>query len=810
VSVIFISAAWLAGISLGFIFAPPLALSLVSLIPLSFLFVFRDWLKPLILTSLCLLAFFGGIYCSHSSLLAKDDSNLSSYTGQEVEIQGTVSTSPEVRDKVTHVRITGLEISRDSTRRELSGDILLFVPRETTYAYGDVLLVKGALETPPSFDDFDYPGYLARQGIMATIYLPDITVLETGAGILPLTLVYSLREKLSRSLAQALPEPQAALTQGILLGIRYNIPSDILDDFTLTGTTHVLAVSGVNISIVAGMLLGIGLWLFGKKHYLYIWLALGIVWLYSILTGMQPPVVRAAIMASLFFIAELLGRQRSAVSWLALAAAVMTGLNPGLLGDPSFQMTCLSMLGLLFLYPPLMILGKKVVSSVLGERGFVTTTAVMITDSFAVTLAATAAVWPLIALYYGVVSFIGPLTTLLVLPALPVITMTGALTAIAGLIAPALAQVFAWSNWLAASYMLLIVSSLAVVPLAAISVSPPGPFGLSAYYIILSLTVFLISIPVKISRVLQIIKLKFRRSTVYLAGTIANIPAKLVIIPLLLLAILTMILAVTMPDSDLRVSFLDVGQGDAALVQYGNQQVLIDGGPSPTSLLAALGSRMPFWDREIEMVILTHPHADHLNGLLEVLERYHIGQVIYPEFKGSLTLNDAWLSRLEERHIPHLVARNGMEINLGNGALLDILGTAAPQVDCTETDIDNSSLILRLSLGEVSFLFTGDIREETEAELVQERAALSSTVLKVAHHGSRFTTSDAFLAVVDPLAAVISVGENDYGHPSDQVTERLNTRLGSENVYRTDRQGTIDFITDGRRLWINTASGYKA
>jgi competence protein ComEC len=807
VSLIYISAAWLAGIGLGTIFAPPLALGLVSLVPLPFLIVFRDRLKALILMFLCLLAFFAGIYCVRFGIPVKDESNIQYYTGSDVEIRGTVSTPPEIRDKVTHLRLTGIKISLDSNWRELSGEILLFIPRETTYAYGDVLMVKGTPETPPSFDDFDYQGYLARQGILATMYFPDITVIKSGSGIRPLAWVYDLREKLAGSLARALPEPQTALTQSILLGIRYNIPSDILDEFTITGTTHVLAISGVNITIMAGMLLSIGLRLFGKKHYFYVWLALGIVWLYSILTGLQPPVVRAAIMSSLFFASELLGRQRSTVTWLALAAAVMTAFNPGLLLDPSFQMTCLSMLGLIFLSPPLMTLGKKAVSSVLSDRGFVTTTSIMITDSFAVTLAATAAVWPLIALYYGIVSFIGPLATLLILPALPVITVTGVLTSLAGLISPVLAQVFAWSNWLPTSYMLLVVSGLAILPISAINISPPGVIGLSAYYIALSFIAFLISIPGRIRQVLNKFKSTLYQSTVHLAAGITYIPAKWVITPLLLLAILTSVLAATMPDSDLYVSFLNVGQGDAALVQHGSQQVLIDGGPSPAALLTELGSRMPFWDRDIELVVLTHPHADHINGLLEVLERYHVGQVIYPEVTGRLTLNDEWLSRLEAKNIPHQAAGNGMEVDLGNGSVLDILGPASPTGNGTDIGIDNGSLVLRLSLGTVSFLFTGDIREETEAELVLERASLYSTVLKVAHHGSRFATSASFLAVVDPKAAVISVGENDYGHPSDQVTERLNTRLGSANVYRTDRQGTIEFITDGRRLWINTASG---
>ncbi|MFC2002548.1 ComEC/Rec2 family competence protein [Chloroflexota bacterium] len=267
------------------------------------------------------------------------------------------------------MRLRATEIRVNEEWQEVTGTVLLFVSRYPAYDYGDVLLVAGDLETPPQFDDFDYGDYLARQGIYSTMLYPQIEVLDRGRGSKLLGSIYSLRNRLSQTLAEVLPEPQASLAQGTVLGIRGNIPLPLKENFSRTGTFHLLAISGLHPSIVAGILLSLGIWLFGRRHYLYIWLALGVIWLYALITGMHAPVVRAAIMASLFLTADLLGRQRSAITSLAFAAAVMVGISPRILWDASFQLSFLAMSGLILLFPPLQAIGRKVVSATLGEEG---------------------------------------------------------------------------------------------------------------------------------------------------------------------------------------------------------------------------------------------------------------------------------------------------------------------------------------------------------------------------------------------------------------------------------------------------------
>ncbi|MFC1987616.1 DNA internalization-related competence protein ComEC/Rec2 [Chloroflexota bacterium] len=799
-SLIYLSCAWVVGIFLGSKFNLPLALIFTGLIPLPLLF-FRKHSKSIILASLCLVALLGGISYFQSSLPTIDENYLQFYNGQgTVTVKGVVNEDPEGSDKTTQLRLSASEIRLNEEWHKVSGTTLLFVPRYPTYNYGDVFLVTGKLETPPHLDGFNYRDYLAHQEIYSTMLYPEIEVIEVGKGFKPLEWVYQLRNRLSQTLAEILQEPQASLAQGIILGIRGNIPSSVNADFIHTGTAHLLAISGLHLSIVAGIMLSLGIWLFGKKRYIYVWLALGVIWLYALLTGMHPPVLRAAIMASLFLSADLLGRQRSAFTSLAFAAAVMIGISPQLLWDASFQMSFTAMAGLIFIFPPIRSLGRKAVNATLGDSGAAVAIANFITDSLSVSVGAIIAVWPLIAYYFGIISPVAPLATFFALPALPGIIITGVLAGGLGFIVLPVAQVVAWLTWLSVSYMLLVVKIFAAIPV--IEGSSVDTTLLWVYYSVLALVIWLNSNRSKVGNLVTKAAGWLRSGIDKSFNPVSRLPVKWVIPPLLVVAILVLVTAATIPDDNLSVSFLDVGQGDAILIQRGSQQVLVDGGPSPQSIILGLSKKMPFWDRTIDLVILTHPHTDHVTGLVEVLQRYKVKQVLYPALEYKSYLYDEWLNLLKEKDIGYTLAQAGQEVDFGD-IIIDVLNPQRPLLTGTESDIDKNSVVLRLSRGEVSFLLTSDIMWETESGLITHRANLTSTVLKVAHHGSATSTTAEFLEVVNPQLAVVSVGGNNpFGHPSGEVEDRLRGKLGPENIYRTDEHGTIEFITNGKKLWV--------
>jgi competence protein ComEC len=247
-----------------------------------------------------------------------------------------------------------------------------------------------------------------------------------------------------------------------------------------------------------------------------------------------------------------------------------------------------------------------------------------------------------------------------------------------------------------------------------------------------------------------------------------------------------------------------VGQGDAILIQTPNgQNILIDGGPDPQKINLELSEKLPFWDRTIDLMVCTQPQADHITGLVDVLQRYKVKQALEPGVSYNSSIYEEWLRLIEDKEIEYDIARSGQEIDLGNGIALEVLNPPEAFFEGTSDDVDNNGVVLRLSWGQVSFLFTADIREEAEFELIGQRGNLRSTVLKVAHHGSDTSTSQQFLAAVAPEVAIVSVGANNtFGHPSSEVRGRLIERLGEDNIYRTDEDGTIEFITDGESLWV--------
>ena len=491
---LYISCAWVAGIFWGSKVGLPLVAIFSGLLPFLFIPLFPGSKKTLIVTGLCLLAFLGGSLRFPSSLPQIDEHSLCFYNDEgTAEIQGMVADEPDMRSNFCFLEFSASDINIGGARKDVSGTALIRVLRYPAYHYGDVLKVTGELETPAPFDDFDYKTYLAQQGIYSVIYYPKIEVLDTGKGFKPLQWLYSLREHLSGSLAKALPEPQGSLAQGILLGIRVNIPDSLYQAFSQTGTAHLLAISGLHISIVIGMVLSLGILAFGRQRYIYIWLALIAIWLYALLTGMRPPVIRGAIMGSLFLLAEFLGRQRSAITALAFAAAVMVGIEPRILWNVSFQLSFLAMAGLIFLFPYFQTWGRKGITVIFRDREAIVNTGNMVTDCLAVTLAAIIAAWPLIAYNFGVVSLVALPATFFCLPALPAIITTSALVAFAGLFIPMAAQILGWLAWLFLSYLLLVVQGFDALPFSSFQVTTVPTWLVWGYYVVLAIAMVFVS-----------------------------------------------------------------------------------------------------------------------------------------------------------------------------------------------------------------------------------------------------------------------------------------------------------------------------
>jgi len=281
-----------------------------------------------------------------------------------------------------------------------------------------------------------------------------------------------------------------------------------------------------------------------------------------------------------------------------------------------------------------------------------------------------------------------------------------------------------------------------------------------------------------------------------------RLSTKALVAGLAIVVLLVWVAAFSLPDGKLHVTFLDVGQGDAIFIQTPRgQKVLVDGGPSPTTVLAALGRRMPFWDRAIDLVVLSHPHDDHVSGLIPVLKRYKVKAFLDGGQEHPTPAYTQCLEVIQEKGISYQLAQLGMQIQLGEGLQMRVLHPEGELLSGTDSDVNNNSIVLRLVYGRISFLLTGDVEEEAEAVLLLSNEDLASTILKSPHHGSDTSLNLRFLEAVNPQLAVIQVGaDNQFGHPDPTTLAKLEER--GVMVLRTDQNGTVEVVSDGERYWI--------
>jgi competence protein ComEC len=789
--------AWIAGLVVAHHWlvpagVQPASLVLLSAIPLGAWLLWRKD-RAMRRASLCALVFFAAALRYQAALPDLDDPAFVAHynEGGWVTLEGVVAGYPDVRDTWTDLQLDAEAMEIEGERRPVHGTVLVRAPRYPEVRYGDRLRVSGLLQTPPELEGFSYRDYLARKRVYALLSRPQIETLAMGQGSPFWTAVYALKDRARDTIARLVPEPEASLLQGILLGIRSGIPADLYDDYNATGTSHIIVISGANITIVAALFSRLFGRIVGKRR-AYLFTVAGIV-LYVLLVGADPVVVRAGVMGGLLVTATHLGRRATAYVSLCASAIFLTLLNPLALWDVGFQLSFAATLGMILFTPPIEGLFEGALVRVV-PRERARELLRYLNDVLIVTLAAQILTLPLIVYYFGRLSLVAPLANLLILPVQPSIMVLGGIATVVGLVAPLepVARVLAWAPWLCLAYTNAVVRWMAGWPLASLELSRAAAAWFALGYCAILGTVWL----------WQRRREPARRAATWLAqqgrsGALTGMA--------LAAAFLAWLAVLQLPDGRLHIAFLDVGQGDAILITAPQgRQILVDGGPSPSALTTSLGREMPFWDRSIDLVVMTHPDADHTTGLVEALKRYHVDGWL----DNGLAHDDAVYAEcqrlLEQEGVIQHTVRAGDRLELGSGIVLEVLHPPLEPTTGTDADDNNNSVVLRLRWGEASFLLTGDVEAEAERSLLGSSQPLQADVLKVAHHGSGRSTTAEFLGAVAPDYAVLSVGaDNRFGHPHEAVLERLGA-LGDVTVFRTDEQGTVEFVTDGRLMWVQT------
>jgi competence protein ComEC len=524
----------------------------------------------------------------------------------------------------------------------------------------------------------------------------------------------------------------------------------------------------------------------------------GAIACYALLVGGEASVVRASIMGGLFVTATALQRRSTALVSLAAACMAMTMVNPLTLWDLGLQLSAMASAGLIVLMPAAngrlrQLFGKEHTwLRIAGE------------DILAVSLIASVSILPLVLYYFGRLSLVSVLSNLLIAPVQPLILFGGSAALIVGMIGQqACAQILFWLPWLGLAWTVAVVRWSAALPLAAVDVP-----NFSLLHLVLAYSVLgalrrrhtLWDRLCSAAGALRSSASSLRASPVSLrvaTGSLLVTPAAIIVGAALMA--LVWIGALAQPDGRLHVWFLDVGQGDGIFIQTpSGRQVLIDGGAGGQMLLGELGSVMPFWDRTLDLLVLTHPDADHMAAQVEAASRYGVDAAWETPSAETDPSSSTWRKAVEAAGADVQIQHAGGWADLGDGVALWVLGPPADSYKGEDVGNENS-LVTKLVYGNFSVLLTGDAGTGVEQALVAQGAPLASTVLKVAHHGSDSSTSDAFVQAVNPQVAVIQVGaDNRYGHPNSQTLDRLAGRT----ILRSDRDGRIHVWSDGTSMWV--------
>jgi competence protein ComEC len=477
---VYLGSAWLLGIYLASLFHLPTALIwLAAVLPAAVAILWwRE--RPIRLAGACCLALLLGALRFNAALPRFDERALARYndTGWTT-VKGIVAAEPDVRAQRTHLRVAAHQIRVEDEWQDVEGTVLVQASRYPRYAYGDEVEVSGLLETPPEFEDFSYRDYLAHRGIYSILRRPHIELLARGQGNPIYAALFDFKGRALSAIGAILPEPQASVLAGILLGVGHGLPEDVEEAFGTTGTTHVLVISGSNIAFLAGILTAIGHRLIGKQKATPFVLA-GIA-MYTILVGADAAVVRAAIMGGLYVLALHYGRQSHALTSLMVAASAMTLSDPRTLWDVGFQLSFAATLGLILLVPPMQEALEGWLRKRLSETG-VRQAVNVLNDACVVTIAAQLTTTPVILYTFGRLSVVSLLTNFFILPAQPGVMIWGGVATLLGLVWLPLGKTVGWIAWLFLTYTVRIVEVTARVPFAAVDVQRPSLIVIWLYY----------------------------------------------------------------------------------------------------------------------------------------------------------------------------------------------------------------------------------------------------------------------------------------------------------------------------------------
>jgi competence protein ComEC len=700
-----------------------------------------------------------------------DDVRRRNDSGQVVTLVGWVADDPDGREAYTGLRLEVQSILQGDSPFPASGVVRVHAPRRGGWAYGDRVHATGLLETPPEFPDFSYRDYLARQGVHSLMARASVERVGGEEGNAVLRALYAYRRHALGVLGALFPEPEASLLSGILLGVESGIPADLRQAYDATGTAHIIAISGFNIAIIAG--------LFGRLFTRWLgarrgaWAALAGIAVYTALVGADASVVRAALMAGLVILARRLGRQNDALAALGAAALLMTAVNPMTLWDVGFQLSFGATLGLVLYAEPLQRAAERLAARWFEPKRAARLAAV-VGEYTLFTFAAQVTTLPLTALYFHRFSVVAWVANPLVLPAQPAVMVLGGLAALAGSLWLPLGRPLAWVAWPFIAYTNRLVEAFAGLPSASIPLGETGLGVLAAYFLVL------------FGVTLALPRARARWPDLALP----SLSAAAALSGLAFFVFLTWRAAVDRPDGLLHVTLLDVGGGGAILIESPTgRSVLIDSGPSPVALASALGRRLPLGSHGIDVFVYSGSPGEACLGMPGLEAR----------FRPDLALLPWELYRPACRALEADFVTGGTRIVRGEPGLVLVLGAGA---QLRVIDATRSGLALELAFGRSRFLLPLGADPDSLARLLRSGTVGQAHVLVLAGGGHAAVNPPQLFQRTQPVVAAVVIDPEASG---SDLSSAATDALRGVRLLRADHHGWIEFRTDGASLWIEAA-----